>query len=128
MRYPMRLDRMWKPFLWVLGGTPQRSFVDVEPERVRFKFGAGFDHNVPRSEIVSAERTSYPLFGGIGWRMGLVAKSAAIVGSTHGVVRVTFKAPRRVRMTGIPKQCQQLFVSLEDPDGFVRELAPTEKT
>jgi len=116
----MRLDRIWKPFLWVLGGTPDRSFVDVEPERVTFKFGEGFDHSVPRSEIAKVERTAYPLWGGIGWRMG--RRSVAIVGSTKSVVKVSFRAPRRVRMIGIPMQCSQVYVSVEDADGFVREL------
>ena len=120
MRYPMRLDRIWRPFLWVLGGTPDRSFVEVEPERVTFQFGAGFEHSVPRSEIASVERTDYPLWGGIGWRMG--RRSVAIVGSTKNVVKVTFKAARRIRLVGIPRQCLQLYVSVEDPDGLVREM------
>src|SRR4028119_453054 len=81
MPYPMRLDAVWWPLLALFGGTSGRAFVDVEAERVRFRFGWSFDVTVPRSEIVAVQRVDWPVLLGIG-------RGAGAVGAERGRFRL----------------------------------------
>jgi hypothetical protein len=120
MRYAMRRSRLWAPFLVPFGGTASASFVEVEPARVRFRFGWGFDRTVARSDIVDAYRTDWPFIAGVGWRLG--GGCVGLIGSTSGVVEVVLHEPLQVRLVGLPYRCRRIAVSLEDPDGFLAEL------
>jgi hypothetical protein len=121
MRYPMRLDPVWRPLLALFGGTPGNSFVEVNAGSVRFHFGWFFDESVPLTEIAGAGRTAWPLLGGIGWRVA-TRRRIGLIGSRQGVVDVRFRSARRMRFVFIPWQCRGIAVSLEDPDGFIAAL------
>lgn len=119
MRYPIRRGS-WAPLLTMLGGTSGDSYVEIRDEDVRFRFGPGFDLTVSRADIVDAYRTTWPLLGGIGWRIG--GKRVGLIGSYADVVEIELHAMRRARVYGLPYSFRRLAVSLEDPDGFIGEL------
>ena len=122
MRYPMRLDKIWRPLLLLLGGTPSKSYVEIVDGSLHLKFGSGFEATIPLSEIAEAQEATYSVWGGIGWRVGLLAPRIALVGSTQGVVSLKLRAPRRFRVAKVPKTADLVYVSLEDPQAFLGEL------
>jgi hypothetical protein len=120
MRYAIRRNLLWSPLLIALGGTARDSFVEVEPGRVRFRFGWGFDQTIGREQIVDAYRTGWPLIAGIGWRIG--GGCVGLIGSRTGVVEVVLREPRRARVVGLPYTFRRIAVSLEDPEGFLAQI------
>lgn len=122
MRYPMRLDLLWRPLLAPFGGTPGRSYVEVTASDVRFRFGWLFDVTVPRAEIVDVRPVKWSWWLGIGWRIVLPLGAVGLIGSLRGVVAVRLRWPRWVRIGFIPWRCRVICVSLQDPDGFCAAL------
>jgi hypothetical protein len=120
MRYPMRLSGIWKPLLALFGGTPSRSYVDLIDDSIRFRFGT-FDESFSVSEIKAVERTEVPLIAGVGWKMDF-GGSVGLLGSQKGLVKVSLREPRRVRLVFIPVKAKHIVVSLEDPDAFLEDL------
>ena len=121
VRYPIRRDAVWRPLLAVFGGISGNAFVEVDDERVRFRFGWLFDETAPRREIVAARRVRWSVLRGIGWRIGPL-DSAGLIGSRTGVVEVEFRAPRRVRLAAVPWRVRRIAVSVQDPDALVAAL------
>jgi hypothetical protein len=120
MRYPMRLNKAVRPLLALFGGVPAKSWVEVIDGAVRFKFGT-FDESVALADVAGVEPTTVPWIAGLGWRIGPGGR-VGLLGSHQGVADVTLRAPRRVKVVGIPFRCRHLLVSLEDRDAFVADL------
>ncbi len=123
MRYPMRLDLPWRPLLALFGGTPGRSYVEVTPGALRFRFGWALDVTVPRAAVARAERVRWSWWLGIGWRIALPSGAVGLIGSLRNVVAVRLHHPIRVRILVIPWRTRVICVSLQDPDGFLAALA-----
>lgn len=117
MRYPIRLNRVFLPVLAPFGGTPGRSYVEVREGAIRFRFGWAFDQVIPRTEIVSVQRLSWPWWGGIGWRAA--GRTVGLIGASGMVVAVQLRTPRWAWLAVIPWRYSRIAVSLEDPDGFI---------
>ena len=118
MRYAMRRSVLWSPLLVPFGGTADGSFVDVEPGRVRFRFGWGFDQTIGREQIADAYRTRWPLIFGIGWRIG--GSCVGLIGSRTGVVEVVLRAPRRARVISLPYTFRRIAGLARGSRGFSR--------
>lgn len=117
--FRMRLDRPIRPLLLLFGGAPSNSFVDMTDEVVHFHFGFVFDRTIPRSDVESVSRRSWPWWMGMGWRSNLRGV-IGLIGSTQGVVEV--KLRKRQRAWGV-FPCDRIAVSLEDPERFMAELS-----
>ncbi|MBU8899609.1 hypothetical protein KRR26_28765 [Corallococcus sp. M34] len=109
----------WSPLLVLFGGTRERSFVDVTPDVVTFRFGF-FEARIPRTDILDAARAQWPLLGGIGWRVGV--GTVGLVGARQNIVAVSLREPQRVSVLGIPVRARLIFVSLEEPEAFIADL------
>jgi hypothetical protein len=124
-RFHMRLDAIWRPLLALFGGTQGASYVDVGKNDVRFGFGVLFRETVARGDIASVAGTTWPLYGGIGWRLTL-NRRVGLIGSRTGVVEVRLREPRQVRfgLLRLPWRFEAICVSLDDPAGFIAVLSP----
>lgn len=120
MRYRIRRGVL-RPLIALLGGTEQGSYVDLDPDAVRVRFGPLFDQRIPRDQIGGARLSRWPWYGGIGWRLG-TGGVVGLIGSLEGIVEIELRAPVRVRVAGIPWRCRRLFLSLEEPVAFLSEL------
>jgi hypothetical protein len=121
----MRIDRLWRPLIWIFGGTADRSFVEVADESVRFRFGF-FDETVPGAEIAGVERYEPRWYHGIGWRW--VPGHVLLLGSHAGVVSFRLTRSRRVRLLPVLPRvwpARRLSVSLEDPDAVLSAFRGT---
>lgn len=109
-----------KTLFTLLGIGPNRSFVEVDRDTVRIRMGWSFSLNIPRSAITSVMRASKPFGYGAGvhgWRGRWVVN-----GSNDGIVRLVLDPPPAGRTLFIPIKPRELFLSLEDPVGFIAML------
>ncbi|MDP9180509.1 MAG: hypothetical protein M3O21_02165 [Chloroflexota bacterium] len=118
VRFPMRIDPVWRPMLFPLGGTREASFAEVTDDSVRFQFGLLFDRTFPLSDVAGARNRDAHWWHGIGWRSNLLGQ-IGLLGSHSGVVEVRFKT--RTRALGV-FPCDSVAISLQDPDGFLAAL------
>ncbi len=120
-RFAIRRDPWWVPLLVLFGATRRRSYVVVDDEWVRVRFGF-FAMRFPRERIVSARSVQGGWGYGIGWHTNFV--SALILnGSLAGLVELRLTPPEHRRLLLLPVRCSRLYVSLEQPDAFLRVLA-----
>ncbi len=119
-RYPIKRSASWSWALLLIGATEARSFLDIGPDTVVAQFGWK-RIEIPRHDIVSAERSNWPWWGGIGWRSDL-RHSIGLIGALSPIVRIHIK-PRPVTLLGIPHHLTDLYLSVEEPEPIVRELS-----
>jgi hypothetical protein len=108
-----------RPLLALLGARPDRACVEVFPDTLTFRFGF-FVEVVARSEIESAARARWPLWCGVGWRLGV--DRIGLISAARNVVELRLREPRRTVML-LPWRYKRIFVSLADADGFLAALA-----
>jgi hypothetical protein len=119
-RFAIKRSPLWRPLLGLFGATAASSWVEVEPDRLRARFGF-YRLEIPRAEIAGAEPATWPFVAGIGWRGNFVS-TLGLIGATSPVVRVRLRQKQRGRLLGLPLRFDNLYLSLEDPEGFIRAL------
>lgn len=121
MRYPMRIEAIWRPLLLAGGVTRENSYVEASETEVRFRFGLVTDETVPRAEIAGAERIPWSMLRGIGGR--LAWRGVGLIGSRQDVVRVRLSKRRRVRlMFPTPFEVEWIAVSVREPEALIADL------
>ena len=110
----------WRPLLALLGGTKRRSYVELTDEELTLSFGF-LEETMPRSHVVQAREARWPVWGGVGWRMG--PGTLGLIGALSGIVELELEPPHRTRVLWIPLDYHRVFISLEEPAAFLRALA-----
>ncbi len=121
-RYPIKRSKFWAWALLIIGATESSSYIDIDLEEVVAQFGWK-RIVVPRADVEFAERSSWPWWGGIGWRSDL-RHSIGLIGALGPIVRIHMK-PRRTFLLGIPVSLTDLYFSVDNPEAVVQELSPT---
>ncbi len=124
-RFTIRRSGWLQPLLLLVGAARDaNSYVAIEGEALRVRFGWCFNETFPLSGIESVAMGRWPWYYGLGWRSNLVGM-VGIVGSYSGVVEIRFK--QRQRVAGIlpffKLGCDRLMVSLNEPDDFIEALS-----
>jgi len=119
MRFAIRIDPIWRPFLLAGGATRDNSFAELTDGGIHFRFGLLFDRLVPYGDVKAVFPRSWPFLYGIGWRSNLRGV-VGLVGSYHDVIEVRLKARARPLWGIFPMD--RIAVSLEEPERFVFEL------
>lgn len=117
MDFPIRIAPLLTPLLWPFGVRGPKAVASLEDGRLRLQFGALFDHSFPLTDIEHISRSSWPWWMGMGLRIGLDRK-LGLIGSLQGILCIHFREPVRVQSL-VPLRCQDLYLSLEDPDAFI---------
>jgi hypothetical protein len=107
----------------VLGMGRNQSGVTVSDSTVRVHMGWGFDGTIARNHIVAATHARKPWWRG--WGVHGWSGSWVVNGSDDGIVKLTINPPAHVRMMVFAFKARELYVSLEDPDGFLATLNAT---
>ncbi len=126
MRFPILMSPLWRPFLLPLGGTPERSYVELEDGVLHARFGWLFDHRFPLSQVEAASPSHWPVWAGIGPRTNFRG-TVGLIGTYVRIVEVRFREPQRVRLF-LPTRCQRLYLSLEEPRDFIAALGKATAT
>ena len=122
MRFPIRISAPWRPLFALFGFHAPSSVIELDDEAVRLRFGTAYE-TVPLAEIAGASVRRWPFYYGLGPKLGPDG-GVSYVGSTEGVVRIDFVAPRTMSVWGPfrTSKARCVNVSLEDPDGFLAAL------
>ena len=122
-RFPLRYSRFNAVLMGLLGMGRRRSWVDVEPDVVRIRMGVAFRTSIPRPSIVEAGRERRYVWWGYGVHWLGVGGRWLVNGSGRGIVKIRIDPPARARVLGVPLRLGEVWVSLEDPDGFLAALS-----
>jgi hypothetical protein len=117
-RYSIKYGLL-RPLLSLLALGPRFTSAELSEERLKVRMGWAFYASVPRSAIVSSQR-SKGLVSGIGvhgWRGSWLVNGAA-----GGLVTITFEPVQRAWVIGVPSKLRKLRLSLDDPDAFLAAL------
>ena len=123
-RFLIRRDLWLQPLLFVVGAArDSNSYVAIEEDRLRVRFGWFFNETFALSDIEDVETMRWPWYYGLGWRSDLVGL-VGLVASFHGVIAVRFR--QRQRVAGIipfmKLRCDRLAVSLREPEELIAVL------
>lgn len=119
MRFAMKRGRWGGPLTAMFGGTRARSYADVAPDAVHFRFGF-FGDTVARTNIASANAHPGRVWS-LGWRTDFVRR-VGLFSATEGVARVIFREPQVMWLLFMPVRVKEIFVSLEDVEGFLKAV------
>ena len=116
----MRLDPVWRPLLLIGGAHPANSYAELEGEALRLHFGVLFHETLQVAELVSAERSNWPIISGIGWRTNF-GRRIGLIGSQGGVVRLALSDRREMHLRPFPwaMRIDDIRISMEEPDDFI---------
>jgi hypothetical protein len=119
-RFPIRFTGA-NTAMAVLGLTRGNSYVDVSATDVVVRLGWAFRATVPRSTIqsVAPDHDKVWGWGAHGWNGRWLVN-----GSSSGIVRLAFQPAGRAHVAGFPVTLRELRVSVDDPAGLERALAP----
>jgi hypothetical protein len=122
-RFPIRFG-LFRGLLTLLGTGPRFSYVEVSDGSIRVTMGWAFRATIPLSSVrrIYKDRNMWRGIGVHGWRGEWLVN-----GSVSGIVTIEIDPPARARVIGVPVRLTKLYVSLEDPDGFLAALAHTGK-
>jgi hypothetical protein len=115
----MRFGRANAVLMTLFGMGPLWSSVDVDGEHVRVKMGWAFSATIPRTAITGAKRRGYVWWAFGVHSLGWAAGRWIVNGSGHNVVEVTIDPPARARVLGFRVKLREVWLSLDDPDGFI---------
>jgi hypothetical protein len=124
MRYTISYNTLSKAVLGVLGAGPGRSGVEVDGDAIRARVGRAGTVTIPRASIVAIERVDrVPWWLGYGMHGGF-GGTWALNGSSSGAVKLTMREPATGKVTGFSVRPRTIYFSLDDPEGFVADVAP----
>jgi hypothetical protein len=120
------IRRAWwlRPLLFLVGFTrDSNSYVSIEGEELRVRFGWFFNQRIPLAQIESVGPMRWPWYYGLGWRANLVGL-IGLVASFQGVVQVRLKERRKIGgiLPFVKLPCDRLAVSLDEPEAFMAML------
>lgn len=122
MRYPIKItdNFLLEPIMHTFGCRPETSFAEIKDGSLEVSMGIWFHEVVPLSEIARIAPSEWPWWGGLGVK--LYHHGIGVVASLDGVANVRFKSPIKMRAV-VQVECSQLWISLEDREGFLRALS-----
>jgi hypothetical protein len=122
MRYPISFSRPFRPLFSLFGFSPARSYVELDDQALHLHFGTAHQR-VALEAIAGVDRYDWPFYFGLGAKLGPNG-GVSYVGSTEGVVKITFVEPRPMNVWGPFKtsRARSAVVSLQQADQFVADL------
>jgi hypothetical protein len=120
-RFPILITQLSQLLMIPFGVTRRRAFAQLQEGELHIRFGPMFDERIPLEKIEVAESVRWPRWAGVGPRANFRG-SIGLVGSYSNVVKLTLKEPMDAHLFVVPVTCRRLYLSLEHPDRFLKEL------
>ena len=117
--FPIARSGMWRAPLLIIGATESRSVATLGDDAVDLLFGIAHVR-VPYANVREVRRRDWSFWLGIGIRIAS-DKTLGLIGSTEGVVQIALREPT-VPGVLFMRWPRNVAVSLDDPDGFIREV------
>ena len=123
VRFPIRFTAANGILFRGLLIAPSGAYVELDRDTIHVRMGWAFSARIPRPLVAKAGPGKPPTLrltaGAHGWRGRWLVN-----GAPDGIVTIELSEPVRASVSGFPIRLKQLSVSLEDPDGFVKQLTP----
>jgi hypothetical protein len=119
-QYAIRVDPAFRGLFAALGAGAQHDVVELEGTTIRVRLGWLFKASIPRAAVVTAQHHADMSggWGAHGWRGRWLVN-----GSSAGIVELDLEPRQRAWLLGIwPLTLRVLYMSLEDPDGFLAAI------
>lgn len=122
MRFAISITHnfLLEPFMKTMGVSREDSFVELDKDTLHVRMGRWFDEKIPVARIKAIAPSDWPWWGGLGVKLG--HHGVGVVGSMDHIVNIKFSDEIRVRVL-FEVGVEQMWISLEDRDGFLRALA-----
>lgn len=119
-RFHIQVSPWVKPLLVLFTATGARLWVELTEDGISVRFG-WYTTTVPYALVKSGRRSRWPWYSGLGWRTNF-RSVLGLIGAYDGIVEINLEPPHRTSLLGIGFDMQQLYVSLEEPEQFLRAL------
>jgi hypothetical protein len=123
-RFAIRVDPSFRGLFAALGAGSRHDVVELGDQWVQVRLGWLFKVRIPRTTVASVQHHA-DMFGGWGahgWRGRWLVN-----GSSAGIVELDLEPGQRAWLLGVwPLTLRVLYVSLEDPDGFLAAIGSGE--
>ena len=122
MRFAMKItdNFLLEPVLHTFGVRPETSYFEIEGGKLEVRMGIWFHESFALDNVARIAPSDWPWWGGLGVK--LHHHGVGVVGSTEGVVNVQLEVEQDVCAV-VKVKCSQLWLSVEDQEGFLRVLA-----
>jgi hypothetical protein len=125
VEFAMRYDRWYRPLATALGMGPKRTVIRVDGETLHVKHGWAFRLDIPLSDIASASK---PSMRPLSWGVHSGGDMWMVNASRDGLVELKLAKPVTSKSVKLQSsswgEVRTLYLSLEDPDGFVAAVNP----
>jgi len=123
MRFPISITHnfLLEPMLHVFGVKRESSYVEIGAETLDVRMGVWFHETFPLAQVASMAPSDWPWWGGLGVKL-CPNHGVGVVGANEGIVNVKLKSAVKTKVL-VTVDCEQLWLSLEDADGFMRALS-----
>jgi hypothetical protein len=109
------------PVMYLVGADPSSARIAIVGDELRVKMGwFWFRATIPVRSIVHARRSANAWFS-VGIHTDAM-RGWIVNGSPMGMVHLTIEPSAEGRFAGLPIQVSNLWLSLEEPDAFVRAI------
>ena len=119
----MRYDRWFRPLATVIGLGPKWTTIRADDDTLHVRCGWAFRLDVPLKDIKSARLIAERP---IAWGVHTTGEYWYVNGSRDGIVELKFAHPVTSKsvqfQAGTWAEVHRLYISLEDPDGFIAAL------
>src|SRR5437763_10925408 len=124
MRFPISITHnlLLEPILHTFGVKKETSYVEIEGGTLHVTMGRWFDEKIPVDRVAQVAPSDWPWWGGLGVKTA-PHHGVGVVGSTEGVVNIKLKEKQKMFLVLFHGEVEQLWVSLEDRDGFMKALS-----
>ncbi|MEP7127197.1 MAG: hypothetical protein ABJE95_40055 [Byssovorax sp.] len=121
MRFALKItdNFLLEPVLHTFGVRPETSYLEIADGKLEVRMGIWFHESFALDNIARVAPSDWPWWGGLGVK--LHHHGVGVVGSTEGVVNVQLKQAQDANVV-VTVKASQLWLSLEDRDGFLRAL------
>jgi hypothetical protein len=126
MRFPIKITEnfLLEPMLRTFGTTRETSYLAIEGGALEVSMGRWFHERIALDQIASLAPSDWPWWGGLGVKVG--HHGVGVVGSSENIVNIKLKTTQKVHVV-VVVEVEQLWVSVEDRDGFLAALAEATK-
>jgi hypothetical protein len=120
-RFQILITQLSQALMIPFGVTRRQAYAQLQDGKLHIRFGPMFNERIRIENIASAEMAHWPRWAGVGLRTNLRG-SVGLVGSVGNTVKLTLKEPQPVHLFLFPAKCESLYMSLEDPEGFLEAI------
>jgi hypothetical protein len=122
MRFAIKItdNFLIEPILHTFGTTRETSYLALDGGHLEVSMGRWFHERIALDQIATLAPSDWPWWGGLGVKLG--HHGVGVVGSSENIVNIRFKTTQKVHVLAVV-EVEQLWVSVEDRDGFLAALA-----